>query len=76
MSVFPVQSVEKLPSGLVLVRVSISEGIYGQIRLSGDIKVKVEESGIRIRKNLFSRKIILMIPLALFIFWLFYLLLR
>lgn len=76
LSVFPVQSVEKLPSGLVLVRVSISEGIYGQIRLSGDIKVKVEESGIRIRKNLFSRKIILMIPLALFIFWLFYLLLR
>ncbi|HCA40909.1 MAG TPA: hypothetical protein DEP01_05030, partial [Aminobacterium sp.] len=76
MSVFPVQSVEKLPSGLVLVRVSISEGIYGQIRLSGDIKVKVEESGIRIRKNLFSRGIMLIIPISLFIFGLFYLLLR
>lgn len=40
-SAFPVETVEVLPSGDILVRLSISEGVHGTFKMSGDIRVRL-----------------------------------
>jgi hypothetical protein len=40
-AVFPVESVERQPSGDILVRVAISEGVHGLIKVSGEVRIRV-----------------------------------
>lgn len=38
---FPVESTEAMPSGDVVVRLSISEGVHGVFKMSGDVRIRI-----------------------------------
>ncbi|MDD2207092.1 MAG: hypothetical protein WCQ97_04850 [Aminobacterium sp.] len=74
--VFPVRSVEKLPTGLVLAKIAISEGVQGLVRVSGDIKVRVESEHSMEKISPFPLRLLVWIGGSLLLLWLVYIFLR